>query len=174
MDKNTLASFLFNAAEETFTTMLGLQITHGALSAGNPETAEVSDRVVALIGVAGYYNGTGIINCSPELACKLSSQMLMTDFQIIDSKVLDAISEISNLIFGNVKTMLEEQVGLLGLSVPTVIFGRNFRTRSVGEQWTIVPLKVAEDEFELRMCLSQNHSSAQPNVGRPSAAVPVS
>jgi chemotaxis protein CheX len=166
MDKNTLASFIFSAAEETFATMLGLQVTRGETSADNPETTTATERVVALIGLAGYYNGTGIISCSPELACKLSSQMLMSDLRVIDSEVLDAMSEISNIIFGNVKTMLEEQVGLLGLSIPTVIFGRNFCTRSVGEQWIAVPLKVDEHDLDLRMCLSQNHSSAKQNMVR--------
>jgi chemotaxis protein CheX len=166
MDKNTLASFVFNAAEETFATMLGLQVTHGEPSTGNPEIVTTSDRVVALIGLAGHYNGTGIIDCTPELACKLSSQMLMADFQMVDSEVLDAMSEISNIIFGNVKTMLEEKVGLLGLSIPTVIFGRNFCTRSVGEQWVAVPLKVDEHALELRMCISQNHSSTKQNSVR--------
>jgi chemotaxis protein CheX len=96
----------------------------------------------------------------------------MADFQVIDSEVLDAMSEISNIIFGNVKTMLEEQVGLLGLSIPTVIFGRNFCTRSVGEQWIAVPLRVDEQDLDLRMCLSQNHSNTKQSVARqPSVSV---
>jgi chemotaxis protein CheX len=99
--------------------------------------------------------------------------MLMADFQVIDSEVLDAMSEISNIIFGNVKTMLEEQVGLLGLSIPTVIFGRNFCTRSVGEQWIAVPLRVDEQDLDLRMCLSQNHSSTKQGVARQSVVVSV-
>lgn len=172
MDKNTLASFIFNAAEETFATMLGLQVASGDTSIASLETMAASDRVVALIGLAGHYNGTGIINCSPDLACKLSSRMLMTEFQIVDSDVLDVMSEISNMIFGNVKTMLEEQVGLLGLSIPTVVFGRNFCTRSVGEQWVAVPLKVAEHDLELRMCLSQNHSSTKYSSARSSVVSP--
>ena len=173
MDKDTLASFIFNAAEETFATMLGLQVTRGEPSTENPEATVASERVVALIGLAGHYNGTGIISCSPELACRLSSQMLMADFQVIDSEVLDAMSEISNIIFGNVKTMLEEQVGLLGLSIPTVIFGRNFCTRSVGEQWIAVPLKIDEHDLDLRMCLSQNHSSTKQSIVRQPVIVSV-
>jgi chemotaxis protein CheX len=166
MDKTTLAKFIFSAAEETFATMLGLQVTQTEAPAEDTETETASERVVALIGIAGHYNGTGIISCSPEIACKLSSQMLMADYQAINSEVLDAMSEISNIVFGNVKTMLEEQVGLLGLSIPTVIFGRNFCTRSVGEQWITVPLKVDEQDLQLRMCLSQNHSSTRANTIR--------
>lgn len=159
MDKDNLAKFIFNAAEETFATMLGLQVALEDGPPPEPEVESASERVVALIGIAGHYNGTGIINCSTALACKLSSQMLMSDYQVVNSDVLDAMSEISNIIFGNVKTMLEEEVGLLGLSIPTVIFGRNFCTRSVGEQWIAVPLKVDEQHLDLRMCLSQNNGT---------------
>ncbi len=173
MDNNSLTDFIFNAAEETFSIMLGLKVTHGEHSAENPETAGASERVVALIGLAGDYNGTGMMSCSPALACRLSSRMLMADLQMVDSDVLGAISEISNLIFGNVKTMLEEQVGLLGLSIPTVVFGRNFRTRSVGEQWIAVPLKVDESDLDLHMSLWQNHSSTNHNTIHQATAVPV-
>ncbi len=171
MDKNTLAQFIFAAAEETFATMLGLQVIQEEASPENPALETTAERVVALIGIAGHYNGTGIISCSPELACKLSSQMLMSDYSVINSEVLDAMSEISNIVFGNVKTMLEEQVGLLGLSIPTVIFGRNFCTRSVGEQWIAVPLTVDEHKLDLRMCLSQNHNSTKSQSIRQPASV---
>jgi chemotaxis protein CheX len=171
MDKDALAGFIFSAAEETFATMLGLRIAPGDPSIGSLETVTASDRVVALIGLAGHCNGTGMIACSPELACKLSSRMLLTESRVVDSVVLDAMSEISNMIFGNIKTMLEGQVGLLGLSIPTVVFGRNFFTGSVGEQWVAVPLKVAEHNLELRMCLSRNHSIAKQSSGRQPATV---
>lgn len=171
MDKTTLAKFIFAAAEETFVTMLGLQVTQTEAPVEHAETETASERVVALIGIAGHYNGTGIISCSPEMACKLSSQMLMAEYDAINSEVLDAMSEISNIVFGNVKTMLEEQVGLLGLSIPTVVFGRNFCTRSVGEQWITVLLKVEEQDIQLRMCLSQNHSIAKANSIRQPVSV---
>lgn len=173
MDKHTLTHWVLTAAEETFATMLGLQVTHQQSSADSLEKVMTSERIVALIGIAGCYNGTGTMSCSPELACKLSSQMLMADLRTVDSEVLDVISEISNMIFGNVKTMLEEQVGLLGLSIPTVVFGRNFCTRSVGEQWIDVPLRVEEHNLDLSMCLSRNHNSAEPNVVRQPVVISV-
>ena len=173
MDKTTLAHFVFTAAEETFATMLGLQVTRCEQPAEDPEAITASERVVALIGLAGPYNGTGMISCCPELACKLSSQMLMSEYAAVNSEVLDAMSEISNIVFGNVKTMLEERVGLMGLSIPTVVFGRNFYTRSVGEQWITVLLKVDEHEIDLRMCLSQNQSSTKQSVVRQPVTVSV-
>lgn len=159
IDKGTIVQYMFSAADETFATMLGLQIIPGKASTEKPENVTDSERIVALIGFAGSYNGTGMISCSPKLACKLSSIMLTSDLRVIDGEILDAIGELSNVIFGSVKTMLEQQVGQLGLSLPTVVYGRNFWTRSVGEQWIAVPIEVDECEIDLRICLSQKHRS---------------
>lgn len=156
MDKDVIVRFMLSAAEETFATMLGLQITPGEPSVEQSETAIHVERVVALIGLAGPYNGTGMISCSPALACKLASEMLMENLNAIDGEVLDAIGELSNMIFGNVKNMLEQQIGPFGLSIPTIIFGRNFWTRSIGEQWIVVPIKVNEFDLELQLCRSPN------------------
>lgn len=81
----------------------------------------------------------------------------MTECSSVDGEVLDAVAEISNMIFGNVKTALEEHVGPLGLSIPTVIFGRNFTTRSVGQQpWTVIELNTDAGVMSMRICLTPN------------------
>lgn len=173
MNKDAIARFMFSAAEETFATMLGLQIIPSELPGEKSETTSDSERVVALIGLAGSYNGTGMISCSPVLACKLASNMLMDELRAIDGEVLDAIGELSNMIFGNVKTMLEQQVGQLGLSIPTVVFGRNFWTRSVGEQWITAPVKVDECDLDLRMCISQNYNGLKHSLVRPHSSTTI-
>ena len=51
------------------------------------------------------------------------------------------MAELTNMIIGSVKTDLESQLGPLGLSIPTVVFGRNFKTRSAGTaEWIARPL----------------------------------
>ncbi len=160
MEKTKLAQFLLQAAEETFSMMLGLAVV--SRKEPIPAVDSPSERVVALIGIAGLYHGTGLIACSSALACRFASQMLMTEYSAVDGEVLDAIGEIANMIFGNVKTLLEEEVGLLGLSIPTVIHGRNFSTRTVIEQSVVIPFEVEGETFELRLCLSQNLQSGKP------------
>ncbi|MGH9584203.1 MAG: chemotaxis protein CheX [Bryobacteraceae bacterium] len=158
MDQEIVVKAVCGASEEVFATMLGLEI-----SPGEPYTEENQDArqpsesggVVALIGMAGSWVGTGMLTCTPEFACKAAAIMLMCEFQAVDSEVLDAVAEISNMIFGNVKTILEEHLGPLGLSIPTVIFGKNFSTRSVGQQlWTVVPLTVGADRMQVRIFLA--------------------
>ena len=172
MDQQKIVNTVCVAARDVFGTMLGLEIEIGEPFAENGFPPE-SQKVVALIGLAGQWIGTGFIGCSPEFACRIASLMLMTEYASVNEDVLDAMAEMANMIFGNVKTALEEDLGSLGLSIPTVIFGRNFATRSVGQQaWTVFPLKVGSDEMELKFCLMPNrdfqkhmrHARIQPHV----------
>ena len=157
MDQNFLVKSVVSAATDVFGMMLGLQITAGEAFVEQSVPTE-TERVVALIGLAGTWIGTGMISCTPDFACKISSLMLMNEYDAVTEDVLDAMAEMSNMIFGNVKTELEEQVGNLGLSIPTVIFGRNFATRSVSQQsWTVVPIQTGTDVMELKICLAKNH-----------------
>jgi hypothetical protein len=46
----------------------------------------------------------------------------------------------------------------MGLSIPTVIYGRNFTTRSVGHnEWTVVPFELDGEVFEIQISLAQRH-----------------
>jgi len=156
MEQEQISSIVGRAARDVFGTMLGLEIDLGDPFIEQSAPKE-SQKVVALIGLAGQWIGTGVIGCTPEFACRIASVMLMTEYQAVNEDVLDAMAEMANMIFGSVKTELEEHLGSLGLSIPTVIFGRNFATRSVGQQaWTIFPLKCGADEMELKFCLMPN------------------
>ena len=156
MDRDFIERTVLTAAQEVFSTMLGMEaIKIPALS--NADTANERERVVSLIGLAGDYIGTGMIGYSPKFACKAASAMMMSEYTAVDGEVLDATGEIANMIFGNVKTAVESRVGALGLSIPTVIFGRNFSTRSMGSQsWISVPMKVEGEEMDIRFCLAPN------------------
>jgi chemotaxis protein CheX len=112
--------------------------------------------VVALVGLAGEWAGTGAFRCSAEMARKVSGLMLMQEFTAVDQDVLDAVGEIANMILGNVKTTFEETLGPMGLSIPTVIYGRNFTTRSVGRsEWSVVPFELDGDSIEIQISLAQ-------------------
>src|SRR5258707_6526431 len=118
------------AASNVFATMLGGRLGPGAdcLAEGPPEA---TDGVVSFIGIAGSWAGTGSLVCSSAMACAICSQLLLTEATAVDEEVLDAVAELTNMIIGGVKTGLENHLGPLGLSIPTVVFGRNFRTRSL-------------------------------------------
>jgi chemotaxis protein CheX len=156
MDQEQIVKIVSRAAKDVFSTMLGLEIEVGKSFIERTSPAE-SQKVVALIGLAGQWIGTGVIGCTPQFACRIANLMLMAEYQAVSEDVLDAMAEMANMIFGSVKTELEEHLGGLGLSIPTVIYGQNFATRSVGQQsWIVFPLKADTDEMELKFCLMPN------------------
>jgi CheY-specific phosphatase CheX len=56
------------------------------------------------------------------------------------------------MVIGNFKTAAEAVVGPLNLSVPTVIYGRNFTSRSMGNNdWVVMPFKCEDESFEIRI-----------------------
>lgn len=161
MDNIRLRSSLLKHSQEVFSTMLGLDVAETASNGTTDVAADQEKRVVALIGFGGDYVGSGMINSSQDLACKMASAMLMAEYTEMNDDVRDALGEISNMVFGNVKTELEEELGPLSLSIPTVIVGSSFDVRSAANpSWVTVPLSLGEDEFEMRVCVARSNSGS--------------
>lgn len=142
------------ASANVFSTMLGQELEQGEMSleSGTPEP---NDGVVSFIGIAGAWAGTGSISCSPNLACRICSHMLMCESPAVDAEVLDAVAELTNMIIGSVKTDLERHLGPLGLSIPTVVYGRNFKTKSAGQhEWIVVTFLWDSEPLTIKFCLA--------------------
>ena len=140
---------LDQSARQVFSTMLGIELPQG--------------EVVALIGVAGSWAGAGSISCSAELACKVCAAMLMTEATSVNEDVLDAVAELTNMIIGNVKTELEAKVGPLGLSIPTVVFGRNFKTKTMGAPgWIILRFPWDGEILTVKLGLAEYNKIPHP------------
>jgi len=152
------------ATNEVFTTMLGM--TPEEQAAYQDTNAPLSSNgIVSLIGLAGQWVGTGSISCSATLGCKLASTFMMAEYDAVTDDVLDAMAELTNMILGNVKTSLEEHLGPMGLSIPTVIYGRNFTSRTVGTQeWTIVPFLLEGELLEVQLCLARSRDAGHPRL----------
>ena len=145
---------------QVFTTMLGLDIVcyQSAVETSMPEASE---GVVSFIGLAGSWAGTGSVSCSPALACRICAQMLMCEATSVNEEVLDTVAELTNMIVGSVKTDLEQHLGPLGLSIPTVVYGRNFKTKSAGNtEWIVVRFLWDDETLVVKLCLEPKEQAA--------------
>lgn len=168
-----LVDSIERSAINVFATMLGVELGPGEASIER-STPESNDGVVSFIGVAGTWAGTGIVFCSPELACRVCNQMLMTDNREVNEEVLDAVGELTNMIIGSVKNDLEVELGPLGLSIPTVVFGRNFRTKSAGTMdWVVVRFHWEGEILLVKMCLAPQEKADRIVSHAPLHACPV-
>ncbi len=171
------------ATGAVFTTMLDMEVRSGKPYV-ETNTPRPSDGVASLVGLAGSWTGIGSIHCSASFACKISSQLLLTEFHSVDEEVLDAVAELANLIIGSFKNIVEADLGPLMLSIPTVVFGSHFTTRNLGKpEWTVIPFKCGRERLEVQICLVPTREkllpvraglslvhSVHPKEGRPWAA----
>jgi chemotaxis protein CheX len=155
---------VLRSTRQVFSTMLDAELESGPpwTETGTPEA---NDGVVSLIGIAGSWAGMGSLACSPGLACRACAQMLMTETQAVNEEVLDAVAELTNMIIGGVKNDLESELGPLGLSIPTVVYGRNFKTKGAGHtEWIVIPFTWGEDRLLVKMCISPKEAARPHQV----------
>ncbi len=154
INQRAIVDAIRGATENVFSTMMDLAVE--TLEPTDHEEPGAIDGVVSLLGFTGPWTGTGMFYCSEDFACTLGSALLMTEVEEVNSEVLDGIGELANMILGNFKESIETQTGPLALTVPTVVYGKNFQTRTpVLASWTIVPFKVEDATFEVRVCIKR-------------------
>ncbi|HZO55316.1 MAG TPA: chemotaxis protein CheX [Bryobacteraceae bacterium] len=157
------------ATREVFSTMLGNEAIPGVARTEDGGVGP-TEGVVALVGLTGPLVGTGSFCCTHALACRLASDMLMSEYGSVDNDVLDVVGEVANMIIGNLKTSIDDQVGTMWLSVPTVVYGRNFTTRSMGRHnWTVVPFLSRGEAMQVQMFLTEANDLTK--LMRPSLTV---
>jgi chemotaxis protein CheX len=161
IDHDLLTKTVRESTAEVFSVMLDVELEPGdAFVTRSPAAA--GDGVLAFVGLAGSWVGMGSVSVSGALACRISSRFLTADYRSVDEDVLDAMGELTNMIIGNVKTRLEEVLGPMGLTIPTVIYGRNFTSRTLGTQeGTKVLFHLNGERMEIHICLAPHRENVR-------------
>jgi chemotaxis protein CheX len=162
ISEQEIATAICSSASDVFSTMLGMELVAGRMEVGEAASRNRAG-VVALLGFAGDWAGSGTIYCDGRFACRMAGQLLMAEYDTVNDDVLDAVAEVGNMIVGNVKTMLEQTLGPMGLSTPTVVYGRNFETRTVGtREWVTVPFAWGEYSMGVQITIAPNPRKDRP------------
>lgn len=144
------------ATKEVFATMLGAEIEVSDSAKADPESG-----MMALVGVTGNWSGAGTLSCSPALGNQAAAAMFLSepveDTSAINDEVLDAVAELTNMVVGNIKNMLEQELGPMAISIPSVIYGRNFHFRSLtGKVIAAVAFRWNSEPLEVKVVLAPN------------------
>jgi chemotaxis protein CheX len=133
--------------------MLGIDVAAGDAQMGRQ--GQDHSGVVAVLGLTGAWGGSGQLYCDSRLARRIASRLLISDYDSVGEEVLDAVAEVANMIIGNVKTTLEEALGRMGLSAPTVFFGGDFETRVVGKpSMVLVPFTCEHGHMTVQIAIA--------------------
>jgi chemotaxis protein CheX len=107
-----------------------------------------------MIGLAGTFKGMMAIHLPVDLAKAITGNFLGIEVEEIDEDVQDAIGELANMLGGNLKGILSESGKDIQLSLPSTIFGDEYRFQShdKGESY-ILPFVAEGVQFmvELRL-----------------------
>ena len=135
-----------------FQVMTGLDATLGPeFLQETPSSAQRS--ISGVIGWGGEW--TGIFDCSPEFATMLANLMLGTEHTTLSEDSLDAIAEMTNIIFGGMKSTIEASLGHMNLSTPTVIFGNHVGMRGARDGCTVIPVGVLEHSLSVKFFITR-------------------
>ena len=66
----------------------------------------------------------------------------------MNEEVLDAMAQLTNMIVGSVKVELESKLGPLGLSVPTVVYGRISKPRPLARRICVFERRRTRNKLE--------------------------
>ncbi len=164
----SIEGFIVDAVNQSvmhvFSTMLDVCLTPGQASFEDFKS-DPDCEIVSFIGLAGAWVGSGSLNCSAAFACRASAALLMTEAPAVNEEVLDAVAELTNMIVGGVKTELELKLGPLGLSIPTVVYGRNFKTKTAAAaNWIVVRFRWDRDDLVVKLCLAPRDRNPRHHI----------
>jgi CheY-specific phosphatase CheX len=159
LDEKTIIAEVCGAVRHVFATTLELDAAIGEAQLDSP-SEQGAENVLALIGWSGQWKGTGMIGCSPHFACRIASLMLGTTYTSLGEDVLDALGEMANQIFGNVKTNLESFLGSMDLGIPTVLYGNNLSARSMVRKAIFIPVTVEGHNLTVKVHMAPNTGQA--------------
>ena len=116
---------LAQIVESVFQTMLDLEVQRAEM----PWTP-VSDVLTGAIHFAGEWKGAVLIECTRPQAFEFTHRLMSIDPPAtINDDVRDTMGELTNMLAGNLKSVLPRGIGL---SMPLVVEGRDYSLRVCG------------------------------------------
>ncbi|NDC57027.1 MAG: chemotaxis protein CheX, partial [Alphaproteobacteria bacterium] len=83
-------------------------------------------------------------------------KVLGKDVQVTHDMAMDAVSEITNMIYGHVKNALNSRGFQLKLAIPSVLSGRGqFINHFHRGRYLVMPFNIADRQFQVHIAVHQ-------------------
>ena len=122
----SLKDILLEAAKDVFETMAFM-----ALEESSSETAwQEEDCLLGSVTFKGNLEGCLSICCGIPCACAIAANMMGMESQrgLGETDVQDNMGELVDMLMSSVKSRIQDHVGALDVSIPSVVYGRRFKT----------------------------------------------
>ncbi len=151
-----LRDSVLDGAKEVFETMIFM-----ALEEVTDPTPEMEDvTLLGTITFKGSLEGCLGICCGMSCARTIAANMLGMDpsEEIGKDDINDAVGEVANMVMGAVKSRIQDEVGVVEVSIPSVVKGMEL-TSSLGERATELVINGnLEEEHNVRFSLLYRES----------------
>ncbi|MBU0514192.1 MAG: chemotaxis protein CheX [Proteobacteria bacterium] len=118
------------------------------------DDAAVGD-VSGIIGITGDNEGTLSISFSQACIEAILTNMLGESISGINEEVRDAVGEITNMISGDARRVLDEMGLKLSAAIPTVISGKDHTITHISTGPTIaIPFTTDHGPFTVEVCFA--------------------
>ena len=108
------------------------------------------ESVTAVVGFGGLLSGACLFKSSSSAAMKIAAYMTGMEFEEVDDTVQDGIGEICNMLAGAWKGKVPGLAANCGLSIPTVITGRDYNLHVQAPEFKLVhTFKFDDNNFEV-------------------------
>jgi chemotaxis protein CheX len=152
----SLKDALFDGAREVFETMVFM-----ALEPPTEPGPEIADEaLLGTITFKGNLEGCLGVCCSPRCARAIAANMLGMDSMesVSEEDVNDAIGEVANMVMGAVKGRVQGDVGVIEVSIPSVVQGRQLRN-SLGDKANKITVQGGMDSHIVEFSLLYREST---------------
>ncbi len=124
-----IKSHIIESIVEVFDTMVSMKIEH---SDSEPQDTGEADCVVAAVNFAGNVAGILNIQVTTDLARLMTANKLDLEPEALegDGEIKDLLSEISNIVGGNLKSALNDAGLACELSTPSMTYGDDLTINS--------------------------------------------
>jgi len=111
--------------------------------------------VSGVVGMTGSATGSLALSFSEKCIIRIVSNMLGEVHKGINKEIEDAVGEITNMISGDARRMLQAEGYTIEAAIPTVVSGKNHKvTHVLGGPSIIIPFEVEGMTFVVDVCLS--------------------
>lgn len=105
--------------------------------------------------VSDSFNGSVVITFPEETFLKVISSMLGEEFYKLDKEIIDGAGEVTNMIFGQAKIVLNEKGYGIKTAIPSIVTGKDHTLSAMTKgPVVVVPFDSTAGKFLVEICLS--------------------
>ncbi|MHB8828006.1 MAG: chemotaxis protein CheX [Syntrophales bacterium] len=118
------------------------------------KSAAAAGDVSGIIGITGDATGSLALSFTEPCICEIVNSMLGESHAAINAEIIDAVGELTNMISGSARNLMEKEGIKAFAAIPTVVHGKNHTINAIyNVPSIIIPFSTATGLFFVDVCI---------------------